>query len=75
MTVLMIWDGVEFIDVSEAEARALVKAGKAIIMQEHDGSALPVREEMSGYQNKAMATEVKATPKRPARPKQSKAKP
>ncbi len=46
----MIWDGVEFSHVSRAEAKALVKADKAQILDSTvDGLGLKFRNEFTGY--------------------------
>ena len=46
----MIWDGIEFLHVDEKEAKALVKADKAQIMDGTvDGLSMKFRHEFTGY--------------------------
>lgn len=53
-----IWDGEEFLVVTEIQARKLVKADKAQILSDGaiDGTELKTRSEFSGYNNKMMVT-------------------
>ena len=57
----MIWDGIEFSHVDEKEAKALVKADKAQIMDGTvDGLSMKYRHEFTGYDNPEPTPEVEA---------------
>lgn len=54
-----VWNGIEMLEnVSEADAKKMVKDDTGQWVENHDGSAFKERKDFSGYHNKAMATSV-----------------
>ena len=72
---LLTWDGEQFLERPESEARDMAKADTAQVYDPDNGwdGDLKVRAQFTGYHNKAMATKVDNTveekPKRVVRRK------
>lgn len=72
---LLTWDGEQFLERPETEAKDMAKADKAQVYDPDTGwdGELKARTQFTGYHNKAMATKVDATveekPKRTVRRK------
>ena len=55
-----VWNGYEMLEgLSDEEAQRMVDEDLGQWVEYHDGSEFKYRHEFTGYQNKAMATEVK----------------